>query len=213
MSKSPICLIHGAATTATIWDGLVAELSRLLPTVPIVRPERAASGSLDREIDDLVGPATGALVVGVSGGATLGLELAARGVPFELAILHEPAVGSLQPGQLDAVASAYSRGGVSEFGRTLYGPSWREDLAPADPDAVGRDLSMFRRFEPRPPTPGSGQVVITVGADSPPARHSAAAALADEFGYEVRVLAGCGHAVHLNHPAILAELIVSLAEA
>ena len=119
--------------------------------------ERAASGSLDREIDDLVGPATGSLVVGVSGGATLGLELAARGAPFQRAILHEPAVGSLQPGQLDAVAAAYARGGVAEFGRTLYGPTWRPELAPTDPDAVGRDLAMFRQFEPRPPAPGSGR--------------------------------------------------------
>jgi pimeloyl-ACP methyl ester carboxylesterase len=131
-------------------------------------------------------------------------------VPFERAILHEPAVGSLQPGQLDAVAAAYSLGGMSEFARTLYGPSWRAEFAPLDPDAVSRDLSMFRRFEPRAPAAGSGQVIITVGSESPRARHAAAAALADLFGYKVRVLAGCKHAVHIDAPAILAQLIVSL---
>ena len=62
------------------------------------------------EVDVLIAPVAGALVVGVSGGATLGLELAARGVGFRAAVLHEPAVGSLLPGLLDGVAAAYGAG-------------------------------------------------------------------------------------------------------
>jgi pimeloyl-ACP methyl ester carboxylesterase len=211
MPESRICLIHGAATTAAIWDGVAAGLATRAAAIPCVRPERAASGSLDTEVTDLVEAATGALVVGVSGGATLGLELAARGVGFRAAILHEPAVGSLLPGLLDAVAAAYGRAGVSGFATTLYGPGWRPEFAPPDPDAVARDLAMFRTFEPRPPAAGIGPILITVGADSPPVRHDAARRLADRFGYEVRVLPGCGHALHIDSSGQLVELIAEVA--
>jgi pimeloyl-ACP methyl ester carboxylesterase len=98
MPEQRICLVHGAATTARIWDAVAGALRALMPAALVEVPERPASGSLDTEIEALLGPTRGALVVGVSGGATLGLELAARGAGFRAAILHEPAVGSLLPG-------------------------------------------------------------------------------------------------------------------
>jgi pimeloyl-ACP methyl ester carboxylesterase len=206
-----ICLIHGAATTARIWDGLIAELRPLLPGARIEAPQRGYSGSLDTEIAALIAPATDALIVGVSGGATLGLELAARGVGFESSILHEPAVGSLLPGLLTPMADAYARDGVTGFATTLYGPSWRPEFGPADPEAVGRDLAMFRGFEPRSPAPGAGPVLTTVGANSPAIRHAAAAALTERLGYPSSVLAGCAHAVHIDQPRVLAALIAQVA--
>ncbi|WP_307873963.1 MULTISPECIES: alpha/beta fold hydrolase [unclassified Frankia] len=148
---------------------------------------------------------------GVSGGATLGLAALATGVPLAAAVLHEPAVGSLLPGLLAPMAAAYASGGVAAFGSALYGPSWRPTDGPIDPDAVARDLSMFLRFEPAAPGPTPGPVVVTVGERSPEIRHRAAAALHRELGVEVRVLAGCGHAAHLEAPAQFADLLAEVA--
>jgi pimeloyl-ACP methyl ester carboxylesterase len=206
MTAQRICLIHGAATTARIWSGVIAALPQGLD---IRCPDRPSSGSLDIEIDALAPLCVDAIVVGVSGGATLGLELAARGVLFQAAILHEPAIGSLLPGLLAPVAAAYASGGATRFGTTLYGPAWSPALAAHDPEAVGRDLAMFRAFEPRPPAPASGPITITVGAQSPPIRHQAARLLGRAYGLTVEVLAESGHAAHLEQPAGLAALIVA----
>jgi pimeloyl-ACP methyl ester carboxylesterase len=109
------------------------------------------------------------------------------------------------------MVAAYSAGGVAAFGAALYGPAWSPEMAPADPEAVGRDLGMFRCFEPRPPAPGSGPVLVTVGGNSPSIRHEAADQLQINFHYEVRVLPHASHAVHLEQPAALAALITARA--
>jgi pimeloyl-ACP methyl ester carboxylesterase len=210
MSDIRVCLIHGAATTATSWLSTAEEIATVLPNARIERPLRGSTGSLDAEVETLVPYCVDALVVGVSGGATLGLELAARGVDFRAAILHEPAAGSLLPSLLDAVVAAYQNGGVPEFAAALYGPAWNLSLAPEDPDAVGRDLAMFRGFEPRPAAEQSGPVLLTVGARSPEVRHEAARRLAEFLGFPVRTIAEAGHAVHLEQPRRLAELIAEV---
>jgi pimeloyl-ACP methyl ester carboxylesterase len=196
-------LIHGAATTGRIWDWVVP----LLDGFDVRCPNRRCSGDLEAEVADLMPLCADAIVVGVSGGATLGLELATRGCGAASIIIHEPAVGSLLPGLLNAVASAYGSGGVPAFATTLYGPSWRSTDGPSDNDAVARDIAMFRAFEPLAPDPQSCPVLVTVGALSPQIRHDAAAALAAKFGLAVRTLPDAGHAVHLDRPALLASLI------
>ncbi|MDC7123724.1 alpha/beta hydrolase [Cellulomonas fimi] len=205
MPRPRVVLLHGAATTARVWDGLRPLLEQV---AEVVVPERPSTGDLPRELAAL-GDVEDAVVVGVSGGATLGLALAASDVPVAGAVLHEPAVGSLVPGLLDHVVAGWAAGGVTGFGAALYGPTWDASLAPDDPDAVGRDLAMFRRFEPSPVAPGQGPVLVTVGADSPPARHAAADALRP-YGVEVRVLPGCGHFVHHDAPAVLADVVLDL---
>ncbi|NKY39065.1 alpha/beta fold hydrolase [Cellulomonas septica] len=200
-----VVLVHGAGTTAHVWDRV---RPLLLDVADVVTPERPSTGDLPRELDAL-GDVEGAVVVGVSGGATLGLALAASDVPLAGAVLHEPAVGSLVPGLLDHVLAGWAAGGVAGFGTALYGPTWDASMAADDPDAVGRDLAMFRRFQPSPVAPAQGPVVVTVGADSPPARHAAADALRP-YGVEVRVLRGCGHFVHHDAPAVLAAAVRDL---
>lgn len=202
-----VLLVHGAATTSSVWDAL----RPLLGPLEVLAPDRPMTGDLEREVDFLAPLAAGALVVGVSGGATLGLALAASQVPLAGTVLHEPAVGSLVPGLLDEVAAAYEAGGVAGFARTLYGPGWRTEMAPPDPTAVARDLQMFRRFQPAPVAPGQGPVVTTVGEESPRRRHDAAAALSDRLGLEVRVLPGCRHFVQHDHPAALAAVVLAVA--
>jgi len=205
-------LIHGAATTSRVWRHVVPLLTAWRPgqgggdQATVTVPDRPCTGDLAAETAALRPCCAGAVVGGVSGGATLGLALAAAGVPAA-AVLHEPAVGSLLPGLLGPVRAAYAAGGVPAFARALYGSAWTPAEAPADPGAVARDLAMFSAFEPAPPGPGSGPVIITVGERSPRVRHAAAAQLADTFGYQVEVIAGAGHAVHLTHPAAFAALI------
>ncbi len=190
-------LIHGAATTSRVWRHVIP----LLGGLDVTCPDRACSGDLATEVAALRPACDGAVVAGVSGGATLGLALAAAGVPMRAAVLHEPAVGSLYPGLLDAVRAAYQAGGVAGFAAALYGPSWTPAEAPEDPGAVARDLAMFSAFEPAAPAAvGGGPVVVTVGERSP-------RALAGTFGFPVRELPGAHHAVHLDAPAAFADAI------
>lgn len=202
--RSPrILLVHGAATTAAVW----APVLELLGDLKAVAVERPCSGILATELAALAPHAEGAFVVGVSGGATLALALAASSVGLTGAIAHEPAVGSLVPGLLAPMAAAFATGGTTRFARTLYGPAWRPEFAPTDPDAVGRELPMFRAFEPEPSRPGQGPVLVTVGGESPAPRHEAATALRDRLGYETAVLAGCRHFVQHERPELLVGLI------
>jgi pimeloyl-ACP methyl ester carboxylesterase len=204
-----VVLIHGAATTSRVWQRVVP----LLGGLPVTCPDRPCTGDLAAEVGALREQCSGAVVAGVSGGATLGLALAAAGVPIRGAVLHEPAAGSLYPGLLDAVRAAYRAGGVEGFAAALYGPAWTQAQAPEDPGAVARDLAMFTSFEPAAPAAPvaaahcAGQVVLTVGERSPRARHESVRRLAKKFGFPVRELPGAGHAVHLDHPEVFAAAI------
>jgi pimeloyl-ACP methyl ester carboxylesterase len=202
-----VVLVHGAATTARVWRHVVRELSDF----DVVCPDRRCTGDLDAEVGALAPLCENAIVAGVSGGATLGLAMAARGVPFRAALLHEPATGSLLPGLLDAVVAAYASGGVDGFGAALYGTAWTPAEA-GDHAAVGRDIAMFRAFEPTAPAPPAGPVVVSVGALSPARRHASVDALRGAFGFDVVELEQCAHAAHLEAPRIFADAVRRLVE-
>ncbi|WP_227981474.1 alpha/beta fold hydrolase [Nocardia spumae] len=204
-----VVLIHGAATESTVWGDTVGELPAHWDTIC---PQRPQSGDLETEVAALATVCEDAYVVGVGGGATLGLELAARGIPVRGALLHEPAAGSLAPGLLAPVAAALREGGVERFGRTLYGPRWTPERTHATPATVGAELAMFLGFEPRPLGAAATRITLTVGAQSPPARHLSVDRLAAFLGTAVRAIPGSGHAVHLERPAALAALVAELAE-
>jgi pimeloyl-ACP methyl ester carboxylesterase len=195
--------IHGAATTARIWKDVLPHLADF----DAMCPDRRSSWNLDEEIADLWELCAGAVVVGVSGGATLGLELAARGAAITAAVVHEPAAGSLAPGLLAHVAAALTEAGVSGFGSALYGPAWSPADASADADAVTRDFAMFSRFEPRPPATAAGPVLLTVGEKSPPIRHHSVLTLSSTFDMPWQSVRGAGHAVHLESPKAFSEII------
>src|SRR6187431_2725648 len=105
MTTARVLLVHGAATTSRVWDRLRALLAA--DGLDVVAPDRPSSGDLAVELAALADDADDALVVGVSGGATLGLALAGMR-PLAGAVLHEPAVGSLVPGLLDHVVAGYA---------------------------------------------------------------------------------------------------------
>ncbi|MGP4110670.1 alpha/beta fold hydrolase [Streptomyces sp. 4N509B] len=201
-----LVLLHGAATTAEVWRRMLPHLDGL-DGLDVVCPERPCTGSLETEVAALAPLCADAAVAGVSGGATLGLELAARGVPLTAAVLHEPAAGSLAPGLLAHVAEGLRTGGVAGFGRALYGPSFDAGAAPGRA-VVEREFAMFRGFEPAAPAPGCGPVLLTVGERSPAARHASVAALARHCGGLGReVVPGGGHAVHLDVPEAFAAVV------
>jgi pimeloyl-ACP methyl ester carboxylesterase len=201
-----IVLLHGIATTAAVWDRLVAALA-VLGVSDVVAIQRPCTGSLTEELDAIAPLTTDALVVGQSGGATLALALAGSATPLAGAVAHEPAVGSLVPALLAPVAAAFAERGAEGLGSTLYGPSWSLEMAGRDLAAIPRELAMFRAFEPAPARAGQGPVLVTVGAASPPRRHEAAAALHTRLGYEVMPLEGASHFVAWDAPAVFAAAI------
>lgn len=210
MPSPRIVLVHGVATTSAIWSRVVEALDALDPRLEVVAVQRPCSGDLTTELAALSDVAEGAFVVGASGGATLALALAASPVQLAGAIAHEPAVGSLAPGLLAPMAAAYADGGASAFATTLYGASWSRSMAQDAEATVARELPMFRAFEPAPARAGQGPVLVTVGADSPPARHAAASALHASLGYQTRVLPGAQHFVQWDQPREFAELIYAV---
>lgn len=203
--KRRVIFIHGAATTGRIWREVVPYFTHF----EVVCPDRPASGDMEVEIAALEGICRHNVVVGVSGGATLGLELAARGVPLAAGVFHEPAAGSLAPGLLVHVAQGLRDGGVDGFGRALYGPAWHRDDALADPAVVEREFAMFSRFEPTAPPAEAGPLLLTVGANSPPTRFAAVAALSRCTGAPWSTVARGAHAVHLEAPREFSDVVLA----
>lgn len=201
-----IVLLHGIATTASVWDRVVEELA-VLGIHDVLALQRPCTGSLDLELDSIGKATEDALVVGQSGGATLALALASSNHSLAGGVAHEPAVGSLVPALLAPVAAAFAAGGVEGLGSTLYGPSWSIDMAGNDVEVIPRELAMFRAFEPSRARDGQGPVLVTVGAASPPARQEAAAALHATLGYQVATLEGASHFAAWNAPAPFAAAI------
>jgi pimeloyl-ACP methyl ester carboxylesterase len=198
-----VVLVHGAATDSRVWLPAARALRDSGATVEV--PDRPQSGDLDLEVEFLTPMCQGAHVLGISGGATLGLELAARGVEVASALLHEPAAGSLAPGLLTQVAEGLAADGVAGFGRALYGPSWTMSTTKASLETVGRELAMFGAFEPRPLGVLPDRVVLTVGQRSPLARHDSVWALSGYLGVRRHVLAGAGHAAYIELAEAFAE--------
>lgn len=205
-----VVLVHGTAVTPAVWDPLLAALARM-GVGDAVAVDRPSSGDLAVELESLAPSVEGALVVGVSGGATLCLALAASPIRLAGAIAHEPAVGSLLPELLAPVAEAFASGGAHALGRALYGPAWDPSMCP-DEAPVARDLGMFRGFEPGPPGEGQGPVLVTTGLESPAVRHLAAARLHAAYGYAVTTIAGARHFAQWDNPEELAGLVAATRE-
>lgn len=203
-----LVLLHGVATTSRVWDRVLPLLAAR-PGYDVRAVDRPRTGDLDREVAALKPLVEGCWVVGVSGGATLGLALASSGVPLEGALLHEPAVGSLEPGLLVPVAVAFAAEGTAGLGRALYGASWDLAMAgPATDTETGAELAMFRSFEPSPVPASAGRVVVTAGSLSPGIRHRSVAALAAAVGCEVSTVENASHFAPHDTPADFATAVI-----
>ena len=205
-----IVLLHGAATTSEIWSAVAGHLR----DHDVVTPDRPRTGDLARELDWLAPVVRDSWVVGFSGGATLGLALAASDVRLAGAVLHEPAVGSLLPELLAPMRAAFDAGGTAAFGRALYGSRWDMTMCgPHGDEVTARELSMFSAFEPAPAHEGQGRIVVTVGGESPDIRHRSVDALRSAHAYEVQRVEGLSHFVAGTEAGIFAAHVRSVVAA
>jgi pimeloyl-ACP methyl ester carboxylesterase len=205
MTYPRVTLIHGAATDSRVWHATVRSLAEA--GFDVSAPDRPMSGDWETELAFLEPLCRGSVVIGVSGGATLGLALAMRGVPLRAGVLHEPAAGRLAPGLLSHVAAGLASDGIAGFGRALYGPAWDPSLTTATLEQVKGEFAMFSTFEPGA-LPHPERVLLTVGQLSPPSRHQSVAALGEYLGVRTQVLPGVAHAAHLEggfHPSMLSQ--------
>src|SRR5258708_40295051 len=99
-ASTRVVLIHGAATTSRVWRHVIPLLTEA-GGLDVSCPDRMSSGDLAAEVAALRDVCHGAIVAGGSGGATLGLALAAAGGSMRAALLHEPAGGWPDPGPAD----------------------------------------------------------------------------------------------------------------
>lgn len=162
-----------------------------------------------------------ALVVGVSGGATLALALAIRHREVGV-VVHEPLVGRRATALHQRFAAAArqaerSDAAALEVVRAVLGEATWQRLAPAararieaDAARARAEIPVFAAFDPSPAdlaSLGTRPLLTTVGARSGPERRAAAAVLAEAAGATVAEVDGAGNAVHLDAPDAFASLV------
>lgn len=223
-----VLLLHGVGLDPRLFDPLLDMLSG--PTLAPLRPPYADAGPPGSVSDQAVALAevlattTDVTVVGVSGGATIALALAALDPPGLAAVVaHEPLVGPLAPDLHATVAAsaarlAASRGasGVAEFLARLVGPeAWAAlppdaiEFARIHADVVRAEVPTFATFAPDVDRLAGSRVpvLVTTGGRSHRRRHDAAAALAGAAPIRTDTVAEAGHLVHVDQPARFAALI------
>lgn len=227
-----VVLLHGVGVGPESFAALAELLEDRHRVVALPRPvgPDGTALSLADQADQLarllpeVG-AAGARLVGVSGGATLGLCLAIRH-PEAVGglVLHEPLVGSLAPGLHarfqgaaaraalgDAEAMAVVRAVMGEPTWAALEPSARRAAEAQAPRWRG-EIAAFAAFDPtadQVATLGTRPVLVTLGERSGPERRTAADVLVRLARARLAVVADAGNAAQLDAPAALAALIAT----
>ena len=225
-------LLHGVGVGPASFARVAALLGDRHRVVCLERPVGPGGTALpvDRQADLLAERLRalgegGALVVGVSGGATLGLSLAIRHPALVPAmVLHEPLVGALAPElhQRFRLAAAQAAEGEEEamaIVRAVMGEAAWESLRPegrADARAAaGRwrgEIAEFAAFDPQVDELAGLTAIpslVTVGGRSGPERWAAAEVLRRWAGAHVSVVPDAGNAAQIDAPAAFAHQIAS----
>ncbi len=190
------------------------------------------SASIAEQVDDMLGllGARGigdAILVGVSGGATLvlALAMAAPGI-VRAAVIHEPVLGPLAP-ELHAVLQAAAARLASDSGAGpdglrdfMSGLVGEDNMAALPPPAlreilrrwevVRAEVPEFVAFAPSAADLGRLSrmpLVTTVGSRSPQCRHLAAGILSQLAGARVEILDGVRHLPQLEAPKAFEAVI------
>lgn len=190
------------------------------------RAHISPAATVDEHVDDLLASldACGvkrAVLVGVSGGATVALEAALTHPGRVLvAIAHEPAAGSLAPELHSRIRGALEDGGGVALVRFLIGePGWAR-LTPPARAAIARrhalieaDARAFTAYEPSLPAAATDPIplICALGERSGQLRRAVAERLSARTGAPVVVVPGSGHLPQLDAPAALAELTMTQA--
>ncbi|MBX3283919.1 MAG: alpha/beta hydrolase [Actinobacteria bacterium] len=225
-----VVLVHGVGAGPASFDRLAARLEGRHRVVAVERPLGPAGTALDvvdqadRLADDLVARGlAGGLVVGVSGGATVGLALAIRHPEAAGAlVLHEPLLGRHAAGlharfhEAAALAATGLEGAMTVV-RSVMGDDTWEALGPhgraAAWDQAARwqaEIPRFAAFDPTAEELGrlhDRPVLATVGARSTVERRLAAAVLQNLAGVDVVEVPGAGNAAHLDAPDAFASVL------
>ena len=226
-----IVLLHGVGVGPESFASVAELLEDRHPVVALERPAGPGGAALDlpdqadllaRSLDDLGAPVR---LVGVSGGATLGLCLALRHPDaVEALLLHEPLVGPLAPAldrrfQEAAALAASGDDEAMEVVQAVMGDATWAGLAPeaqasslaAAPRWRG-EVAAFAAFAPTIVELSSIAhlpLVVTIGARSGPERWEAAEVLRRWCGAQLVEVAGAGNAAQLDAPVAFAQIIAT----
>jgi pimeloyl-ACP methyl ester carboxylesterase len=234
-----VVLVHGVGLAPAIFDRLIDHLPDMHVTTPRRPTYRTPAGpaptTVEHEAAMLLDEWTAAsdrplLVVGVSGGATLAVAMAATGHPRLAGVVaHEPLIGRLAPELHEAVVAAADRLSAGDepaperavaFVAGLVGQdTWAQlpsstTTFPADHAAAVLDeVPRFTAFAPSVTSLRSGAALMTIttGSRSHARRHAAAAVLADA-GARTEVVPGAGHLAPWEAPTDFAAVIRAAAD-
>ena len=226
-----VVLVHGVGVGPESFSAL----EEALPGFRVVTVERPAGAGgtalpLTVQADQVAtalaaADAAGATLVGVSGGATLGLVLAVRH-PWlaPRMVLHEPLVGELAPtlaARFQDAAAHAARGDAEAMDvvRAVMGDHTWAHLGPLARTrsiaAASRWRGEIAEFAGYAPTIGElqeaslVQMLITVGSTSGPERMEAARVLSRFAAAEVAVVPGAGNLAQVDAPGAFARTILS----
>lgn len=235
----PVVLLHGVGFGPWSMAAVAASVAARAHAFVVHRAGYGGSRgilvprSVAEQVDDLMrtlvrlrqGPV---VLAGLAGGATIALAAAIRAPRcFAGVVLHEPALGPRAAGVNDLigglatrVASLTAPEALAAVSAAMLGSGPVPELpdeAQRDAHAISLEVPAFAAFAPE-----DGElealralpVVTTVGADSPPARHEAAAVLADASHARVALMPGSAHLAQLDAPdAFAAEVLAMVADA
>ncbi|MCC5950989.1 MAG: alpha/beta fold hydrolase [Acidimicrobiia bacterium] len=238
-----VVLVHGVGFGPWVMDEVASRLSSTCAVAVVDRPgygSLAAEPAIDLDLGverlastlrcSAAHTGVAPVLVGVSGGATLGLAVLLRYPHLvDVAVLHEPLLGPAAPALHEAVTDAAARlaatpgcAAAAGFVAELVGlTTWKalssteRDGVLAVADVIRAEVTAFVGFtvdlgdlEALAAVPVS--IVSSVGEHSAPTRHEAAAVLAAAVGVSPRVLAGSGHLAPADAPDALADLVVDV---
>jgi pimeloyl-ACP methyl ester carboxylesterase len=225
-----VVLVHGVGVGPGSFAAVANELATDHRVVVVGRPtgEGSTALALGDQADGLVAQLDAldigrCRLVGVSGGATLGLEAAMRHHGrFDGLVLHEPLVGRHVPElhqRFDAAARRAAQGPAEAMDvvRAVMGDATWEAMGPeARSASIAQgarwqgEVRAFARFDPTAadlaslhPTP----LLVTVGGRSDPIRHLAADVLVALAGATVEVVPGAGNVAQVDAPLAFARTV------
>ena len=218
-NQTTVLFVHGVGMHPSLFGPTASRLTCRSETW--LRPgyeNRAPVGSFDEQVSCLIehlDQLDDCVVVGVSGGATLGLAAAiSRPDSMVGLITHEPLIGPLEPGLNDRIVNAAdvlrhnrSAEAAAAFLSRLYGRPWPLD----DTSRIADDVAQFASFTPTADELAAITVdhITTVGANSSPERHRVANTLAT-LGAHMRQIDQSGHLVLADNPDGFAQVVNEL---